>query len=1094
MNLFKKTRGAVSVFLVIILVPCIVVSSLFVELGRTHMSKSMANSASDLALNSLLTNYDAELNEWYGMVASCQSIDEFYNVSAEFFLRTLSSQGLSEDEIFLLSDYYSSVTGDESIFELMEEDKNIVDLLQVEAKTDVSNMITPVDGANLSNATIIKDDVIEFMKYRAPIELTVDIIDKFKSDDNGITDALEAEENEPLVNSKTEFYEAEGELLAAAFNTYDAIRNYWKKADEYNLSNTELKNYQDKINGYKTAYSKIHDLTVSNLYNTDGLSVYNRVTMALDKYNADYDKSNPYVYSRSEVDTSAGETRYYVDSDRILEHLEILENNIAVFEEAKTDFNTAASSLLGTMPGSGDSQAYAIQWWVQMNDAVNSGSASHTEKVRSAATSMLKAYSRILAMETCELDDDVADDWKTNLKTDEGNNIGDLKAKVAGLQSTYLTAGVTNDSDSYLKAVKNLETYSSANENNIKSSTLKVTVDGDEKTVDNAVPYIHDELKDMRKKLSDCVKLLNIAIDGNEDDSSVEEFDKVKSLGKLSELATTYKTKLSAWKTTADVTDTTMASENETEIAGLESDMADKINAESVSELKTRLTNIRSQLKKLIEAIDSMTYGGTKLIDISNFSKFKSKTGTKVSKSDIKLKNGELKTYVNDTFSKLFAPTTSPIIKLSHTSDNNYDPRVNAYEDEVKIPELLKYFYNKFKRQSKATVTEKKKELDSGKEDGKKAAEDAKSKGRYHGGGSDITKDFSGSGTFSLAEGALDAPMKFIQSIVDGDITPIRDDLYATSYIMNMFTYATYENEGKYYLVNNKTELTLNDYDKAYNEVEGSSDKLKTWLSDDPTDAYNKSLTNKMMNKENNVAYEAEIEYILYGGRDGKGNAENVKSVYNDIYGIRYVLNLVSAFKNFWTPGRNTTATIINTIANSIATATSGIIPAPLTKVIILPILTAFETAKDLDRLEAGFPVELFKVDDDAWWIKVPDGSSAGSISGLTSIFSGPNNTKNADKGLFYSDYLTIFVYMGLSGDKAEAMYQRMAEVIQTNIKNATGAESYSLKNAHTYFRLEAELRVKPLMINIPYFSEYDNNMDTETGWCTYTISNTRGY
>ena len=66
------------------------------------MSKSMAASASDLALNSLLTNYDADLKEWYGIVASCQNVDEFYQASAQLFLRTLSSQGLSDDEIVLL--------------------------------------------------------------------------------------------------------------------------------------------------------------------------------------------------------------------------------------------------------------------------------------------------------------------------------------------------------------------------------------------------------------------------------------------------------------------------------------------------------------------------------------------------------------------------------------------------------------------------------------------------------------------------------------------------------------------------------------------------------------------------------------------------------------------------------------------------------------------------------------------------------------------------------------------------------------------------------------------------------------------------------
>ena len=212
----KGVRGAVSVFLVMILVPCIVVSSVFVDLGRVHMSKSMATSASDLALNSLMTNYDADLSEWYGMAASCQSIEEFYEISAQFFLRTLSSQGLSDDEILLLSDYYANATNNDTIY----------DLLQIECQTAPSDMISAVSGANLSNATLIKDQTVEFMKYRAPIELTLGIIDRLKND-SSVGAALDSDENKQLVDDKSAYYKAEGELLAAAFNSYVAIYDYY---------------------------------------------------------------------------------------------------------------------------------------------------------------------------------------------------------------------------------------------------------------------------------------------------------------------------------------------------------------------------------------------------------------------------------------------------------------------------------------------------------------------------------------------------------------------------------------------------------------------------------------------------------------------------------------------------------------------------------------------------------------------------------------------------------------------------------------------------------------------------------------------------
>lgn len=70
---------------------------------------------------------------------------------------------------------------------------------------------------------------------------------------------------------KTEYYEAEGELLTAAFNSYLAIFDYFSAARENQMSADKLKNYADSLTDYKNAYKQIHKLMVSNLWNTAGL-------------------------------------------------------------------------------------------------------------------------------------------------------------------------------------------------------------------------------------------------------------------------------------------------------------------------------------------------------------------------------------------------------------------------------------------------------------------------------------------------------------------------------------------------------------------------------------------------------------------------------------------------------------------------------------------------------------------------------------------------------------------------------------------------------------------------------------------------------
>ena len=80
MRLFRKNNGAVSVFLVIILVPVLVVTSLFVDVARMHLGQAVVDSAGDLALNTAMTQFDSELNEYYGLLGTCKNKDELKKV------------------------------------------------------------------------------------------------------------------------------------------------------------------------------------------------------------------------------------------------------------------------------------------------------------------------------------------------------------------------------------------------------------------------------------------------------------------------------------------------------------------------------------------------------------------------------------------------------------------------------------------------------------------------------------------------------------------------------------------------------------------------------------------------------------------------------------------------------------------------------------------------------------------------------------------------------------------------------------------------------------------------------------------------------
>lgn len=705
---------------------------------------------------------------------------------------------------------------------------------------------------------------------------------------------------------------------------------------------------------------------------------------------------------------------------------------------------------------------------------------------------MMKAYSKVKALMQAtgdgklNLDEDVTD---TEHWSDRPNMLINSTETIVG---KYLKkpSSISSSSSTYLKIVSNLETVSYNNQNNIKPENMTVNVNGANVSLNSAVSTVSEDIKSIKAELKGYIDLIDDVLQGRHG---------IKKLDDLKKLVTEYQGKLSTWDTQVKSTNTEMATEHATEIRDIkEKNFAKDITPESVDKLKARLENIRSQFQNMIDDIDNIKFAGKKIADIPNFNTLKGKIRSGISESDIPMNQSDLNSFCENKFNEKMSSNYSSealLIKLSHMSDNNYNVEINPATGNVATPELYKYFYKQFKEVDDSKVEQHKKGKDKAKDKAKNAENEAKSKGRYpFTDTGTIAKEFSGNNAVGLGN-SISSIVKLFTSLMNGKISDIRDDIYVTSYIMNMFSYATFEEQGKFSLIENNQDLMLhgNRVPAEYN-----SDEVKNkWASEKPTDPYNKTLTNKMINKKNNVAYDAEIEYILYGKTGNNANQENVKAAYSKIYLVRYPLNLVSGFANFWNQGKNNTARVFHGIAVAISGATQGIIPTALVKVVLIALITALETCKDLDRLEAGFPVELYKKDDTKWWCALPSVSSEDFDGAMNGLDSGSVGDKKAgNEGIYYSDYLTVFVYTGLGNNGvATDMLKRMAEVMQTNMKKQEGVpEDYSLTKSKVYFKLDAKMRVKPIMISLPYFTGYDNDMNNSDDWCTYDISMVRGY
>lgn len=261
LQIFRKKDGAVSVFLTIILVPMIVVSCLFVDACRAKLAEPVVSSAGDLTLNTALTQYDATLNDYYGLMASSQNVDEFLNNANEYFQACITSQGVSASEGKEFADEISGL--------LTGRSSDITDLLQISETEGSSFTIKPVENGTLENPALMKKEIVEFMKYRAPIDGVSDVLQKFKDSSKDLTDA---QKNADLVDKKQKFYEEEGELVKKSKEAYDKLQEYIN----LNITQESVSEMKSSFESVENDYKNLHIKMVKDLYNTQRLAQYSK--------------------------------------------------------------------------------------------------------------------------------------------------------------------------------------------------------------------------------------------------------------------------------------------------------------------------------------------------------------------------------------------------------------------------------------------------------------------------------------------------------------------------------------------------------------------------------------------------------------------------------------------------------------------------------------------------------------------------------------------------------------------------------------------------------------------------------------------------
>lgn len=180
MDFFRRVKGSVSLILIFVMFPLLTQATMIVDASRINSAKTAVSGAGDLAMNAALSQYDKALQDIYGLFAvSGNDINTLQTTFEAYFGNTL--QGMLSGSDSVTQDYIDQLTtgvvdgifGSENISE-----EDMVNHLAMET---IDMTISGHNASTLANPTVMKTQIVEYMKYKAPLMFTTEIMDQLNA-------------------------------------------------------------------------------------------------------------------------------------------------------------------------------------------------------------------------------------------------------------------------------------------------------------------------------------------------------------------------------------------------------------------------------------------------------------------------------------------------------------------------------------------------------------------------------------------------------------------------------------------------------------------------------------------------------------------------------------------------------------------------------------------------------------------------------------------------------------------------------------------------------------------------------------------------
>lgn len=204
-----KNRGAISVFLTLILVPVLIFSGIIVDASRLYASKTVISGAGDLTMNAALSRYDKELKDSYGLIAMAESPD---------------SQQMKDS----LEKYFKESCN--AFYLEGEETGSLHSMIQLELG-DGGIQAKGVETSSLANTQVLQQQILEYMKFRGPVYMVTDILEKFQK-----IPLKNMNEKEDYVKAKTNYGKEASKLGDSLENAKEYVEQHGNALEYLNTS------------------------------------------------------------------------------------------------------------------------------------------------------------------------------------------------------------------------------------------------------------------------------------------------------------------------------------------------------------------------------------------------------------------------------------------------------------------------------------------------------------------------------------------------------------------------------------------------------------------------------------------------------------------------------------------------------------------------------------------------------------------------------------------------------------------------------------------------------------------------------------------